>query len=259
MTDAASDESWFDADIAAMSLGYGEKAGLQIYRNYTTAFEAHARKLFVESLDREVLDTAQYERLATIIVEEEPRFLPVIVCSFADELLKATYKTVIPTGIPGGKAALFEGYGPLSSLSQRVKLAFAFDVLSADLMVELDRLRTTRNKISHSWDIVPIDHALSGGRLAEMINVAELLAEREELAKEFAVQFSPVARFRMTLVWLVGRLIYEAATYGRCKAAKLDPHSTLYGNNRPKWLGDISKVALSASRKIASSDATSSR
>ena len=32
------DEDWFDADIAAMKLGYGEKAGLQIYRNYTRSF-----------------------------------------------------------------------------------------------------------------------------------------------------------------------------------------------------------------------------
>jgi hypothetical protein len=42
------DEDWFDPDIAAMKLGYGEKAGLQIYRNYTRSFEEHAIKKFVE-------------------------------------------------------------------------------------------------------------------------------------------------------------------------------------------------------------------
>jgi len=32
------DEDWFDPDIAATNLGYGEKAGLQTYRNYTRSF-----------------------------------------------------------------------------------------------------------------------------------------------------------------------------------------------------------------------------
>ena len=40
MTDP--DEDWFDPDIAAMKLEYLEKSGLQVYRNYTRAFEEHA-------------------------------------------------------------------------------------------------------------------------------------------------------------------------------------------------------------------------
>jgi hypothetical protein len=44
------DENWIDPDIAAMNLSYGEKAGLQIYRNYTRSFEEHAVKRFVETI-----------------------------------------------------------------------------------------------------------------------------------------------------------------------------------------------------------------
>jgi hypothetical protein len=42
---------WFDPDIAGMDdLGYDEKAGLQIYRNYTRSFEKRAIELFVAAL-----------------------------------------------------------------------------------------------------------------------------------------------------------------------------------------------------------------
>ncbi len=37
-----SDEDWFDADIASKDLDYGEKAGQQIYGNYTRSVETDA-------------------------------------------------------------------------------------------------------------------------------------------------------------------------------------------------------------------------
>ncbi|MER9704724.1 hypothetical protein NKJ10_10855 [Mesorhizobium sp. M0204] len=41
-------EEWVDPDILAMKLDDGEKSGLQIYRNYTRAFEKSAIDKFVQ-------------------------------------------------------------------------------------------------------------------------------------------------------------------------------------------------------------------
>ncbi len=46
-----------------MKLEYFEKSGLQIYRNYTRAFEEHAIKRFVETLDLEPLNLTDFQGL----------------------------------------------------------------------------------------------------------------------------------------------------------------------------------------------------
>ena len=196
-TDAA--ENWFDDDIAAMNLGYGEKAGLQIYRNYTKAFEEDAIKRFVETIDCENLDISDFQNIANLIANEEARFLPVIVCAFADDILKETFKSVLPDGIPEGKASMLSGFGPLATLSKRIQLAYAFDIFSTDLMQEINRLRETRNNIAHSWNLNEFGDYFAKGRLADMYRMEELLPEHAELASEFAGGFGPLAGFRC--VW----------------------------------------------------------
>lgn len=246
------DEDWFDADIAAMELSYTEKAGLQLYRNYTRSFEEHAIQRFVEAIDREPLDLTDLQRLVDLILKEESRFLPVMVCAFADDLLKAAFKEALPNRIPGGgKGKMFSGYGPLSDLAKRIQLAYAFNIFSPDLMEELDHLRSARNAISHSWDIKSLDSFFTKGRLANMHRIEELLADQKELAKELSGGFKPLAAFRIRLVWIVGRLVYEAAAYNRAKEARLGPARALYGKPIPKWLVEISKICGAASLKIA--------
>jgi hypothetical protein len=240
------DEDWFDPDIAAMKLGYGEKAGLQIYRNYTRSFEEHAVKKFVEALDLEPLDLTDFQRLADLIAKEDVRFLPVIVCAFADGLLKATFKAALPDGIPGGKGSMLRSY----DLATRIKLAYAFDILSPDLMVELDRIRSARNDISHSWNIDSLNDFFTKGRVADIYRMEEMLSEGK-LADEFSDGFKPLAAFRVRLVWIVGRLVYEAAAYDRAKKARLRPVRALYGKPSPKWLGAVMKLILQATREIA--------
>jgi hypothetical protein len=244
------DEDWFDPDIASMKLGYGEKAGLQIYRNYTQSFEEHDIKKFVEALDLEPLDLTDFQRLADLIAKEDVRFLPVIVCAFADDLLKATFKAVLPDGIPGGKGSMLSSYGPLSDLATRIQLAYAFDILSPDLMEELDRIRSARNAISHSWNIDSLNDFFTKGRVADMYRMEELLSKGKG-ADEFSDGFKPLAAFRIRLVWIVGRLVYEAAAYDRAKKARLRPARVLYGKPSPKWLGAVTKLILQATREIA--------
>jgi hypothetical protein len=196
---AGSEENWFDPDIAAMELGYGEKAGLQIHRNYTRSFEKHAIERFVGTINEEPLDLTNFQRLVALIVKEDVRFLPVITCAFADELLKKVYKEILPNGIPGGKGGMFGGYGPLSDLAKRIQLAYAFNILSRDLMKELDRLRSARNAISHRWNIDSLSEFFTQGHLANMHRIEELLSERKDLADEFSGGFTPLAAFRVRL------------------------------------------------------------
>jgi hypothetical protein len=225
------------------------KQGFKSAEIYTRAFEEHATKKFVEALDLEPLDLTDFQRLADLIVKEDVRFLPVIVCAFADDLLKATFKAVLPDGIPGGKGSMLSSYGPLSDLAKRIQLAYAFDILSPDLMVELDRIRSARNAISHSWDINSLNDFITKGRVADIYHMEELLAERKE--GEFSDGFKPLAAFRIRLVWIIGRLIYEAAAYDRAKKTRLRPARVLYGKPSPKWLGAVTKLILQATKEIA--------
>ncbi|MEE1610554.1 hypothetical protein [Microvirga sp. CF3016] len=243
-------EDWFDTDIAGMDLGYGEKAGLQIYRNYTRSFETFAIKRFIETLDLEPLDLTDFQRLVDLIMSEEARYLPVIVCAFADDLLKEVFKSILPDSVPGGKKNMLSGYGPLSDLAKRIQLASAFSVLSHDLMVDLDYLRSARNSIAHSWDTNRLGDILQQGRLADIHSVEELLIERQKLADGL----TPLVAFRVRLIWIAGRLVYEAAAYNRAKQARLRPEQALYGKPTPKWLSEIAGIALIATQKMAARD-----
>ncbi|MEP9397746.1 hypothetical protein [Mesorhizobium sp. KR2-14] len=244
---------WFDPDIAALSLDFGEKAGLQIYRNYTRSFEQHAIKRFVEVLNKEAIDLSQYEKLTSRIASEEGRYLPVIICAFADDLLKKAFKAALPDGIPGGKASMMSGYGPISDFAKRIQLAYAFDVLSGDLMSELDKVRVVRNRISHSWDVFDLTQFFEGGSLSSIHPIEELLAEREVLC-DLQEPFDPLVVFRIRMVWIVGRLVYEVAAYHRAKTAKLEPHKALYGKPVPEWLGSITRIAFNTTRTIAANE-----
>lgn len=246
---ASDEDDWFDPDIRAMKLDYAQKAGLQIYRNYTHSFEAHAIKRLIEVLNRESLDLHDFENMANRIVSEDGRYLPVIICAYADDLLKGVFKSSLPDGIPGGKASMISGYGALADLAKRIQLAYAFDVLSRDLMSELDKVRSVRNKLAHSWDVDDLSQFFGAGKLADIHPVEELLAERRELAGIIG-PFEPLTAFRIRMVWIVGRLVYEAAAYHRAKSAKVDPHKALYGKSAPMWLREVSRIALDATLKI---------
>jgi hypothetical protein len=138
-------------------------------------------------------------------------------------------------------------------LAKRIQLTYAFDILSADLMVELDRLRSVRNSIAHNWNISSLGDFHAAGRLAEMHPVEKILLENPEVAREFPGTFEPLAAFRIRLVWTMRRFVYEAEAYYRAKAARLNPARALYGNPTPKWLSDVSAVAFEATRKVANS------
>ncbi|MER8505057.1 MULTISPECIES: hypothetical protein [unclassified Mesorhizobium] len=242
-------EEWVDPDILAMKLDDGEKSGLQIYRNYTRAFEKSAIDKFVQQLDLEELDLGDLSTVIEKVASEDARYVPVIVCAFADDVLKGAFKAALPDGIPGGKAAMLSGYGPLSDFAKRIQLAYAFDVLSADLMTNLDHVRSVRNKLSHSWDINDVKDFFEKGRLADMYPVEKLLLDHEQFP-DVAGPFEPIASFRIRMAWVLARLVYEAAAYGRAKALRLKPSEALYRRPPSKWLRLVSKIALDATLRL---------
>lgn len=247
----------FDTDIAAMSLSDGEKAGLQIFRNYSRSFERHAIKRFRESLDKDTVNVDDLTRIADLLVNEEVRFVPILVCAFADELLTSAFQTAVPDGVPGGKANLFSGYGPLSDLSKRIKMAFAFDVVSGDVAIGLDAIRTARNRIAHSWDIEDLGELFARGRVAQMFPMETLLAERANSEPLMGTQLGPHAAFRVRAIWLVGRLKYETCYYWLAKRARLDPARVLYSDGGTHLLTSIAAICMDATRDVMRSELAS--
>lgn len=244
------DEDWFDPDIQAMSLGYGEKAGLQIYRNYTRSFEGEGIRRFREALASAPANYSDLEKLARLLATEDVRFLPVIACGYADDTLKKLFKDVIPANVPGGTADMLSGYGPLSDLSKRIRLAHAFDVLSGDLMEALDRVRSARNRISHDWDLTKVEDFHVTGRVSELAAVEAMLAKRAKDFPELGVAFDTVSAFRVRLIWLMGRLTYEASLYHSAKLGGLNPYRALYADGGTAWLTQVSMICMAETRTV---------
>lgn len=244
------DEDWIDPDIRAMQLGYGEKSGLQIYRNYTAAFEGEAIKRFRAALADKPGDYAVLEKLLHLLATEDIRFLPVIACGYADDTLKTLFKAVIPDDVPGGKSDMLTGYGPLSDLSKRIKLAHAFGVLSSDLMAALDRVRSTRNRISHDWDLTKIEDFHMTGPISDLPAIESMLAERVEDFPDLAAELDSQSAFRVRLIWLMGRVTYEASLYHAAKLGGLDPFRALYADGGTAWLAQVSRTCMEATRDV---------
>lgn len=246
------EESWIDVDIASMKLSYGEKAGLQVYRNYSNSFEEYNINKFKKIIDSEKISLEELQSILQKICIEDERFLPIIVCAFADNVLKETFNRALPDQIPGGKSSMLNGYGALSDLSKRIQLAYAFDIFSADVMKDLDVLRSVRNKISHGWNIENLNEFLATGRLTEMHPTERYLTGHQGLADAISSGLRPLAAFRIRLAWLVARLVYEGAAYYRAKEARLVPARALYGKPASKWMSVIAVLAKHATDSILS-------
>lgn len=244
------DESWFDTDIQLLDLEWGEKAGLQIYRNYTRSFEDHAISKFREALNREEIDLIDLKKLIELLGREDLRILPVVTCGYADELLKVAFQNTIPSGVPGGIKEMTSGYGPLSDLSKRIRLAYAFDVLSSDLMEALDKIRSVRNRISHDWDVTKFVDFHQTGQIADLFPIEAHLSDRAHEFPEFSVDLEPSSIFRIRLIWIVGRLTYEVKAYHRAKSAHLSPIRALYESGGTSWLKSVATVCLEETRAI---------
>jgi hypothetical protein len=237
-----------DPDIAAMNLSEVEKNGLQMYRNYEQAFKSHRAKEFRRAAKGYESAVVELSKVLQLIATEEPRYLPVIACAYADDQLKEMYRREIPSEIPGGKGEILSGFGPLSRLSQRVQMAYAFNWLSHDLLLEIDHLRKVRNDVSHKWDI-----ELLAARLEHLVNqrqhpIEEHLADGIRLPSKFHESLTLHQKLRVRLIWLLGRLTYECHHWVPAQKANLPPSEILYGEHQPKMLAIVAAECLKITR-----------
>lgn len=243
----------WDLDIAAMQLSDVEKNGLQVYRNYTRAFEQRRNKEFSKEANNSPNDVGSLRRIHELILSEDPRFLAVIVCSFIDEHLDEMFRREIPEDVPGGRSALFSGFGPLSRLSQRLQIAYSFGWLSSDLPGDVDKLRKLRNEISHDWDIRDLRARLDEFIVSSMSPIETHLDDGNRLPKQFYTSLDAIGRFRVRLIWMAGRIFYESILFPRAVKRRLDAAHALYGPDHPELLWIVSESCVQTTRKIIKS------
>ncbi|HFT7412119.1 TPA: hypothetical protein ACOD9X_004541 [Stenotrophomonas maltophilia] len=240
----------WDEDISCLGISDYEKNGLQVYRNYTLAFERERLKRFVGHVDRAATDTAGLEKVLDHLLSIEVRTAPVVVCAYVDDELARMFRREIPADVPGGRSDLLTGYGSLSRLSQRIQISHAFNWLSADLATELNVLRKLRNEISHSWNLddleAKIDRVVKHGQKrieTVLLPPDDLLIERMESL--------PLGQiFRVRLIWILARAFYECELWAKAVKARLDPFDAIYGEPRTNLLSAVSKIATNATIQI---------
>lgn len=251
--DNNNDEEWLDADIRALDLSYVEKSGLQVYRNYSNSFEREAIRRFRQAIEKEKADVSRLEKLLHLLSTEDIRFIPVIFCGYADELLESTLKRIVPEGVPGGRSQLFSGFGPLADLSKRLKMAYAFDVMSPDVLVEVDSIRSLRNRIAHGWQLKSQSDVTNADQWNRLHKTESLLSAREGDFPELGASVTQESSIRIRLIWLAGRLTYEDMAYQRAKALRLEPKRALYEDGATEWLVQIAAACMDSTRLVIKS------
>lgn len=246
-------EFW-DEDIAATRLGQEEKTGLQVFRNYKNAFDKRASEKFAEEVNLETFDLTSLDRILSLIVKEDLRFLTVFFCSFADEQLEGMFKREIPESVPSGRSSMLGGFGGLSRFSQRIQSAYAFNWMTADILLELDKIRKIRNEFSHSWDVELLKTKLNLLVDEQMHQLEKHLGDGVHLPPNFWNSLSQDSVFRIRLIWLSGRCYYESRLYPQAVKRRLDVFQTLYGIHKPQLLADVSKKCLRATNDVIAND-----
>lgn len=242
-------DGFWDADIAALDMSDVEKNGLQMYRNYQLKFNIAREETFAESVDATPPDTTELAQVMSLMLNEDIRFVPVIACAFADEELKRMFSTFLRDGIPGGKKAMLGRFGPISTLFARIQFAYAFDMVSPDILTPLDRLRDHRNKLSHTWNSVLLADFFKDP-LPQMEGLEEALASRPAAKVLVEPNLFPEAALRIRTMWILTRIFYESRYYPLAKASGVTPARALYGPRHPKALGAISNFALTFSQMV---------
>src|SRR5437870_4946563 len=92
-----------------------------------------------------------YERLDALFARLSllsPRDCAVVATSAVDSLLEDLLRAGMREDVP---SQMFQGFGPLASLSAKIEVAYGFCLISAGEKQELHLLRKVRNDFAHSW------------------------------------------------------------------------------------------------------------
>lgn len=233
----------YDKDIKDLNISDFEKNGLQVYRNYQNAFIENQIKLFVEDCDnKQYLNLEKLQRVLYLISNEESKYLPIVICSYADECFESMLKRIVPKETPGGAKSLLDGFGSLSSFSNRIQIAYVFDLISKDILIELNALRKVRNDFAHRWDIEENSDKLVNSINSRSVKIEDLLIKGNRIKENLSVE----DKWKCHLIVFVGRIHYETELYYSCVKKGLNPTEVLYDLDKsPKLFKDVTVLTHS--------------
>lgn len=136
-------------------------------------------------------------RISPHLRAESDMAVSLLATNLLDELLfQLLEKYFIP-----GKAAkeLFTSFGPLTSLSAKVKLTYSLGLISEDEYLEIETLRRIRNKFAHSSELPNFTH--SGIEpLVKRLKGAQWLADTHEYLMDKSQDLNPLSMEEKTIL-----------------------------------------------------------
>lgn len=240
-----------DDDLKKSNMSEMEKDGVQFYRNFTKAINKNQIEKFKQQVDETTYNTEALKSVVESIAKEDIRFIPVVTCAFVDDALDEMYKREIPQGVPGGRESLFGSYGPLSSLSKRIQLAYCFGWINLHVLSDIDAIRKIRNKMSHSWNHEPLSDYFLRPPISEFLKIEEFFGPHiKRLGFHGVERLNEQERYRVRLIWIVGVVFYECQLSPFASKNVNDSHAALYTENPPKLLTDVAAICSEGTRRV---------
>jgi hypothetical protein len=80
-----------------------------------------------------------------------------VACAVLDAELERALKVTMRPMNSAMHSRLFEGYGPLSSFSSKIDLAYALNITADDVHANLGIIKDIRNKFAHTTEILTLE------------------------------------------------------------------------------------------------------
>ena len=238
---------WQESIANNAKLSDFQKDRVQNFVDFQLKADELSRDRFKKEIDSLPFTTSELEKVTNFLAVEDLRLIPLVACAFLDDTLTEMFKNYIPTSVPGGKKNILRYNGPIGNLSSRINIAYIFKMADLELLKDIDRLRTMRNRFAHNWSADLLDEFFSGRTTIDFTPIESFMAERKELyALSANLSLEEVFRFRV--IWIVVRAAYEAPLIwiAREKRSITDPFEALYGKKHPRRLGIMANIALTS-------------
>lgn len=174
--------SEWDPDIAELNLSESEKHGLQLYRNYTRAFQRKRAERIVVEADLIEFDISRFETDLKTIASSAALGAVLSGVAIADHLLLEMFKREKRERLEVNK--LLSPLGPLGDFNKRLKVAALVGLIDTDDLTFFDELRKIRNSIAHSRR----PHTPSSTQIKHLIDAAPEWLETFENDERFGVK-----------------------------------------------------------------------
>jgi len=96
------------------------------------------------------------ESIADGLTEESDRGCVLVTISIIEKQLEDILRKRI-LGSNKQLKELFTGFGPMSSFSAKIKLAYSFGIITSEASAELDRLKRIRNLFAHDPNLITFE------------------------------------------------------------------------------------------------------